>query len=76
MAGEEKVGDALLDHILVSAIPTNQFTLSDMRLQEQAMQISQGLLIVKRLAFGFGFGDTGESELKTNQQARSALVHW
>lgn len=75
MAGEEKVGDALLDHILMSAIAANQFTLGDMRLQEQAMQVSQGLLVVERLAFGFGFGDTGESELKTNQQARSALIH-
>lgn len=72
MVRQQEVGDAVLDPVLVPAVPAHHLALLDLRLEEQRVEIAQGLVALLRLfvrgrggicEFWLCGGDVGEAEL-------------
>lgn len=45
MAGQQEVGDALADGVLVAAVPADELALHDLRLEQQVVQVLEGLFV-------------------------------
>lgn len=46
MAGEQEVGDALADCVLVTAVGTHKLSLHHLRLYQEAVQVLEGLAVL------------------------------
>lgn len=51
---QEEVCDALADGVLMAAVGAHQFSLHDLRLHEQVVQVLQRLLVALQLLHGRG----------------------
>ena len=62
MTGKQEICNPLLDLILVSTVPTYQLPFLDFRLEQQGMQISEGLVVCSSVCsvwIGGGIGGRG-----------------
>lgn len=72
MAGQQKVGNALLDGVLMPTVPTDQFPVGDTRFYQERMQIFQclcrllGLCFDKIFLIGRLLGQCWETQLQSN----------
>lgn len=74
MAGQKKVGDALLNSILMPAVATNKLAFRNLCLEQQVVQILQSLLISLQLLGGRSLlGKFGEAKLLAKKQSVSEL---
>jgi hypothetical protein len=49
VAGQQKVGNTLLDGVLVPTVTTNEFSLRHLSLEKKMVKILEGLLISPKL---------------------------
>lgn len=71
MTGQEKVGNALLDGVLVPAVAANELALCDLRLEQQVVQVLEHDLVgLQLLQRGRLLGEPGEAQLQRNSESK------